>query len=148
MCSSDLSVARGRSEGFVQEIVVGVGLRRLVLGFAAVVCAARWWRIWRWVAGGGRCWVCRRVRLRHARSSSKIPSAAAGDSRLQLCRSSLAQDLWWPASFFPDVGVGVKLEYQVCWLFCSDLQFFAALSFAVQGLYGVRLLRHLRTLLC
>ena len=61
------SVARGRSEGFVQEIVVGVGLRRLVLGFAAVVCAARWWRIWRWVAGGGRCWVCRRVRIRHVR---------------------------------------------------------------------------------
>ena len=142
------SVAGGSPGGFVQELVCGVGLRRFLLRSAAKVYAVCWWTIWCRAADGGRCWIWWGVRPCHARSSSMIPSTAAGGSRLKLWRSSLPQVLWWPAFFFASDAVAAKFGCQACWLFCSDLRLLAVLPFAIYGLYGVRLLRCLYPFLC
>ena len=138
----------GRPGGFLQVLVISAGRWWLLLGIAAVVCSVCWLWIWCPVADGSWCWVWRRDRSRHVRSSSMIPSTAAGGSRLQLWRFSLPPVLWWPAFFFAGDGVGEKLVCLVFWLICSVRRRVVALSLAVDDLYGVRLLLCLYPLLC
>ena len=116
---------------FVMELVVDGGLRRLLLESTSGIWAACWWRTWLWVAVGGRCWVWRSLRPRHARSSFYILSIVAGDYRLQPWRCFLPQVLW-----------------QAFRWICGVLRFLAAVSLAVFGMYGVRLLRCLYSQLC
>ena len=116
--------------------VFGV-VRWLVLGSAAegwMVCR---WKIWRC-----RCWIWRRGWPRLARSSIKIPSVAAGGSRLQPCRLSLPLVLWYPVFFF--VGNdAAEFGWQEWVVICGVLQLLVAWSLVDLGLYGVRALRRL-----